>query len=256
MPADLSRYYSAYYGGRHGFTAQFCARRRLRWINRYRKAGHLKLLDIGCGEGTFLLAARAAGWEVAGTEMNPALARANRLDVHATLQETAPFAPFDCITLWHSLEHMRDPRSIVAKARELLALGGTLLVAVPNAAGWQARIFGAHWLHRDVPRHLYHFGPTALGSLLEREGFTVTHFWNQEFEYDLLGWSQSALNAISGTPNLFFSTITGRKPNAKVLARFANVLGGVVFSAIALPLVPLGALAQAGGTLVVAARKK
>lgn len=253
--ADLGPYYADYYGGRHGFTERHCVHRRLRWTNSFKKGQHPRLLDIGCGEGTFLLAARATGWQVAGTEMNPGPARAHGLDVRSSLEEVGTLAPFDCITLWHSLEHMRDPRIAIAKAHQLLPLGGALLIAVPDARGWQARLFGRNWLHRDVPRHLYHFSESSIRGLLERESFSVVRAWHQEFEYDLLGWSQSALNALSRTPNVFFGALTGRKPKVSRLVTWMNVFGGIVFSGIALPLVPLSALARKGGTLVLAAEK-
>ena len=267
VPTDLGRYYSSqYHGGRHGFTASYCALRRLRWVNKFwskeltpnkfRTSQGPKLLDVGCGEGTFLFAAQGTGWQVTGTEINPALARAQGFDVHSSLNEAEAVAPFDCITLWHSLEHMRDPRAVLCQLHGMLAPRGVLFIAVPNAHGWQARLFGARWLHRDVPRHLYHFGPASLRCLIEGAGFELLRSWHQEFEYDLMGWSQSALNAISPTPNLFFSTITGRPARVSALAKFASVAAGVAFSALALPLVPIGALAGAGGTLVVAARKK
>jgi 2-polyprenyl-3-methyl-5-hydroxy-6-metoxy-1,4-benzoquinol methylase len=257
VPADLAHYYSSqYHGGRHGFTARHCAHRRLRWINRFRTQGGNKLLDVGCGEGTFLLQAQASGWQVAGTEMNPAPASACGLEVRSSLDDVAALAPFHCITLWHSLEHMRDPREVLSQSHRLLAPNGTLWIAVPNARGWQAGIFGAHWLHRDVPRHLYHFGPASLRELLKSVGFELLKSWHQEFEYDLLGWSQSALNKISSPPNLFFSAITGRQVKVGAISKFANVAAGAAFSAMAVPLVPLSACFGQGGTLVVAARKK
>jgi hypothetical protein len=37
---------------------------------------------------------------------------------------------------------------------------------------------------------------------LDAFGFSAQQKWHQEFEYDLLGWSQSTLNCIMPYPNL------------------------------------------------------
>lgn len=256
QPIDLSPYYSPhYYGNRHSFSAQYCARRRVSWINSFRKYNRGKLLDIGCGEGTFLFHAAKAQWQVAGTELNPTLVQALELDVWQSIEDAKKIAPFDCITLWHSLEHMPDPRAVLAEAHSLLASDGHLFIAVPNAQGWQARLFGAHWLHRDVPRHLHHFGAESLCKLLQNHGFKIIKSWQQELEYDLMGWAQSTLNCVFSTPDIFFKILTGQKNSEHYLSKAINLLGGAVLSTLALPLVSLSALAKAGGTLVIVARK-
>lgn len=194
------------------------------------------------------------GWKVTGTEMDPALARAAGLDVSETIEETRAQAPFDCITLWHSLEHMRDPQATLKMLSGLLAPGGSLLVAVPDAGGLQARVFGAGWFHLDVPRHLYHFDADSLKRLLAASGFAITRRWHQEFEYDLFGWSQSALNRFLPEPNLFFNHLTGRRAAAGTVRLAASYLSGAAFTALALPATAISTLARRGGTLIVAAR--
>lgn len=254
VPEDLSLFYpSQYYGSRHGFTADFCVQRRMKWVNHFCTSG--KLLDIGCGDGMFLLAAQKRNWDVMGVEMNPQLARSHNLRVYDNLNELKPYGPFDCITLWHSLEHMKNPQEILTQVQSLLATHGVLLIAVPNAHGWQSRLFGKNWLHRDVPRHLYHFGPQALHHLLHANKFESLKWWHQEFEYDLLGWSQSLLNKLFRTPNGFFNLLTGKKSSGNFFTNSFHLLIGVFFSILALPFVPLSAFAKSGGTVIVAVRK-
>lgn len=256
QPEDLQYYYgSTYHGGRHGFTARYCVRRRLRFVAAATGAGRgRRLLDVGCGDGAFLLGARGKGWKVTGTEMNPALARAAGLDVRETIDETQAEAPFDCITLWHSLEHMRDPQATLKSLAERLVPGGSLVVAVPDAEGLQARVFGAGWFHLDVPRHLYHFGPISLKRLLAASGFAIVRRWHQELEYDLFGWSQSALNRLMPAPNLFFNHLTGRRTEARTGQLAASYLSGAALSALALPATAIGTLSRRGGTLIIAAQ--
>jgi len=256
VPQDLSPYYRAYYGGRHGFTALFRAKQRLSLVRkRTKKKSGRSLLDVGCGDGTFLLAAREEGWEVSGTEMNPAPARDHGLEVASDLAAFQGTREFDCITLWHSLEHMRNPQAILHSLHGLLKADGWLFVAVPDAGGWQARAFGRDWLHLDVPRHLFHFGNRSLRLLHQRCGFQVREEHHQELEYDLLGWSQSALNRIFPTRNLFFLQMTGKAEGAPSAERAANWLAGPVLSALALPATWLGSASNCGGTLIFASKK-
>jgi SAM-dependent methyltransferase len=257
QPQDLSRYYGpVYHGSRHGFTAQHCTRRRLGFLAAATVGDTgRRLLDIGCGDGSFLLAARDAGWEVMGTELNPKLARAAGLDVKESLEQVQDDSAFDCTTMWHSLEHMRDVKSTLVRVSRLLKPTGTLIIAVPHAGGLQARLFGRYWLHLDVPRHLYHFDAGSLSSCLDVAGFTPQRWWHQELEYDLMGWSQSALNALFPVPNLFLDSLMGKPGNVGSGMIAANLALGSFLSALFLPAVPACTLFHSGGTLVVAAKK-
>lgn len=252
VPADLGPYYGpAYYGGRHGMTHALCLRRRTRWLLRFGGARGA-VLDVGCGDGSFLEAARRRGWTVAGVERNPQAARAKGIAVHEAIDQAG--GPFNCATLWHSLEHLRDPRGALDQVRERLLPGGSLLVAVPDARGAQARFFGPLWRHLDVPRHLYHFGREALGGMLARAGFEARWWGHQEIEYDLLGWTQSLLNALPATHDILMRALSGRQRSRAELV--AGLLLAGTLSALATPLTLLTALAGSGGTLVVAARRR
>ena len=257
VPTNWERYYpEAYHGGRHGATAAYCIRRRMRWVQQIAgTAQGRRLLDIGCGDGSFLLQARQQGWRVAGTELKPEMARRSGLDVRATLAEVDEIGPMDCVTLWHSLEHMTDPVETVRSAVALLQPAGFVLIAVPDAGGLQASAFAGDWLHLDVPRHLFHFTRTSLVKLAEASGLRPLRIWHQELEYDLLGWSQSALNRISSTPNTYFDQLRGRPPAQGAIPRLLTFAGGSVLSACALPLVLLSTLLGRGGTLILAAQK-
>ena len=200
QPAKLDQYYGKnYYSNRHGATAAYCLKRSLLRIVAHssNEIEGGRLLDVGCGDGSFMLAARAAGWNVAGTELNPHPARLLGLDVKESISEIGDSAKFDCITMWHTLEHFRDIKSTLTSLKPVLAPNGRLIIAIPDNGSLQARLFGAKWLHLDVPRHLYHFDNRALRICLDQTGFIVQRCRHLELEYALIGWCQSALNHIS-----------------------------------------------------------
>lgn len=256
IPKDISPFYGDYYGDRHGFTAGYRARRRLNRITRSVEGG--QLLDIGYGEGTFLDLAAKRGFVCGGTERirRNEEARFAAFDGLAAVRETYPAHSFSAVTCWHSLEHLTNPGDILDEIRELLAEDGSFFVAVPNFAGRQAELFGRNWLHLDVPRHLIHFTPKGIDRILNKHGFQVAEIWHHESEYDIMGWSQSLLNKITGTRNVFFNTLTGRETSVGPMLKMLHFVAGSIFSLFAIPLVLFDIATKSGGTLVVRATKK
>ena len=255
-PADLTAYYGArYYGERHWITTAYCSWRRLRVVRlTLGRDSRPSILDVGCGDGTFLRAARAKGWQVSGTELRGALPESPEIRVWSSLSEIE--TRFDCVTAWHVLEHLPDPLASAREMKRLLGPGGALLLAVPDSGGWQARLSGRYWFHLDVPRHLYHFNLRAVRLLLETAGFQVVGVWHHELEYDLFGWIQSGLNGMLRMPNVLFDALTGRPPRTGR----GPILWSLLFAVLAFPLAFLltviSTLARGGGTLIVAARPR
>lgn len=138
--------------------------------------GKARLLDFGCGAGDFLRRMRAIGWNVTGLDMAEAVVTRIREMGLPAYVGTLPHplwsdACFEAITMWQSLEHVHQPLETLQAAYRLLTDGGPLLVAVPNFGGLGASWFGAHWHGLDVPRHLTHFTPETLRTMLCQAGF-------------------------------------------------------------------------------------
>ncbi|MBX3422540.1 MAG: class I SAM-dependent methyltransferase [Pirellulaceae bacterium] len=257
VPNDLNRYYSAsYHGDRHGFTARYCDWRRLRIVRSWLASASPKWLDVGCGDGTLIDSARRQRWSVYGVERFPELARKRGLTVFGSLDEAGAEGPFDCVTLWHVLEHLTEPQQDLETIHSLLKPGGVLIIAVPDAGSWVARWFGRHWLHWDVPRHLHHFSARSLGGLLATAGFEAQQLRRSEYEYDLLGFAQSTLNWLGFAPNTFFKLLTKRRVQQPTWLKLTNfVLGGWLCAVAAIP-VGLCGLRGHGGTLIFFARRR
>ena len=99
-------------------------------------------------------------------------AESDRADVRA--DELAELEDrYAAVVLWHSLEHLRDAGAELGRAVGLLEPGGVIVIAMPNPASLQARVFGDRWLHLDLPRHLVHVPAPALLARLRALGAPV-----------------------------------------------------------------------------------
>ena len=135
-----------------------------------------RLLDVGCGNGEFLLLARAMGWQAEGVEPDPkaaAICRDRNLDVVQggieALDDRA--GEYDAITLNQVIEHVPDPRDVLARCRRLLKPGGMLWLGYPNPQALGIRVFGAGWCALHPPYHLCMPSQRVLRSWLDEAGF-------------------------------------------------------------------------------------
>lgn len=139
------------------------------------------LLDVGCGDGTFLARMRDRGWSVTGLDFDPVAARTARerhgLEVHVGTIEQAfsgRRALYDVITASHVIEHVPEPAAFLAQCRALLRPGGRLVLKTPNARSYGARRYGAAWRGLEPPRHLHIFTAPSLTSCARKAGFAVS----------------------------------------------------------------------------------
>jgi len=245
MGPAIGRYYPKQYrGNRHAFTGSIRSTLRQRAIEScFPKGFGGRLLDIGCGDGSFALHMLARGWEVCATEIDPdTVDRLCHAGINAKLSSSAGNVgfekSFDAITCWHVMEHLEHPRQTAEWARTQLNKDGVFQVTVPNVQSLQAKIFGRHWVHLDVPRHRQHFSSATLKSLLENAGFKIARRSNFALEYDWFGIIQSALNGVCSRHNVLFDKLT----HAPVDAGRPVSLGDAILSYALLPPIALASL--------------
>lgn len=135
-----------------------------------------RLLDVGCGSGRFIGRMRDLGWHAEGVDFDPEAARVGArhgltVRVGGLADQGYPDASFDAVTMIHFIEHIFDPREVLAEAHRILRPGGRLVVITPNAAGLGHRVFGASWRPLEPPRHIHVFTPRALARLAGEAGF-------------------------------------------------------------------------------------
>lgn len=139
-----------------------------------------RLLDVGCGSGSFLRFARDLGWDVEGIDPDPSAvqaAKASGLKVRAGDLRQLAFQEesFDAVTMSHVIEHVPDPAALLREVRRVLKPGGLVTVVTPNARSLLHRWFRADWRGLEPPRHLQLFTRPALSRMIGETGFSVEH---------------------------------------------------------------------------------
>ena len=136
------------------------------------------LLDIGCGTGNFLAAARDAGYRVTGIELdrNAASFARERLGLERVFPLTiAEFAEqhaeerFDVVTFFEVLEHQAAPVEFLRKVKACVQPGGVIAMSVPNRERW---LTGPDVLDYP-PNHFLRWNAASLGKCLNGQGFEV-----------------------------------------------------------------------------------
>lgn len=146
------------------------------WMARHCPPG--RLLEVGCGDGAFLAAAQARGYEVVGLEPHPERARRVQeqlaINVEQSLLEnnTLPEKSFDVIYHCDLLAHFPDPKSSLRAMTALLQPGGVLCFEVGLLGGispsWY-RLVG----QLDLGDHLWLFSDRSLKLLLCQAGLQI-----------------------------------------------------------------------------------
>lgn len=135
-----------------------------------------KVLDVGCGHGFFLEAAKAKGLTPVGIDLSPqavAYAKGAGLTVYRKdLKGAFPMGSFPALTAFQLIEHVTDPVAFLRDAFTVLKPGGVILLATPKAEGYLHRLMGRHWLSYRHREHLYFFSAATLGAALAAAGFT------------------------------------------------------------------------------------
>ena len=136
------------------------------------------VLDLGCGQGQLLAELAAQGIEAHGVEWDAAaVAAARSVGLSVEQADLRTFEPssgrYQHIVLSHVLEHLSKPVEQLERVARGLKLGGSLLIAVPNAASALRFIFGRHWVGWDVPFHLTHFTASSMRAIARRAELRV-----------------------------------------------------------------------------------
>jgi 2-polyprenyl-3-methyl-5-hydroxy-6-metoxy-1,4-benzoquinol methylase len=204
VPVDLGRYYPEDYYGLPTREALDRAANgeasKLALLRPFVSDG--QMVEIGPAFGIFALAAKRAGFDVTGIEMDRRCCKyledvvgVRAICSNAPEKVLTDVGPTAVIVLWHVLEHLPRPWDVLEQAAARLESGGVLALAMPNPDSLQFRVLGGRWAHVDAPRHLFLIPFATLKARAEQLGFEARHvttsdpagrYWNSfGWEYAL-----------------------------------------------------------------------
>ena len=149
-----------------------------RKVQMIKKFDTKNLLDIGCGTGEFLNKAKTKGINVEGIEPSEKARKQCKQNYNLRINESADIEAyydnkFDCITMWHVLEHMPDLNTLIESIYTKTSTNGKIIIGVPNYESWDAKYYKKYWAAWDVPIHFWHFTKESIEKLFKKHGFVL-----------------------------------------------------------------------------------
>ena len=160
-------------------------------LNFLHRSGARRVLDLGCGNGTFTARIAGGGYEVVGIDASSSgIQIATRLVPQCTFLEGSLEHPlpqalrgqFDAVTAVEVIEHLPMPGVLCARAREALRPDGQFVVTTPyhgylkNLALALSGQLDSHWQPWRDGGHIKFFSRATVTELIRREGFDLTAF--------------------------------------------------------------------------------
>lgn len=182
-------------------------------------------LDYGAGSGDFSNELARNGWSVAAyepdTNARTLVQEKNESILLVDSLDTISDKSKSVIALWHVLEHVHRLQETVKQFNRIIADDGKLVIAVPNHTSFDAKFYKENWAAYDVPRHLYHFSPKSIETLMQPLGFKLVAMkpmWFDSYYVSLLSEKNSSssnwINSLFGWGRAF---VVGSISNLKAL---------------------------------------
>ena len=151
------------------------------------------VLDMGCGNGSFLSLYRDRGWSLYGTDFSPTgieIARSSYPEIEFILGDAQTSAddlldqigPVDLVISTEVIEHLYDPKAFLLTAYNMLKPGGVLVVTTPYhgylknlvmaLTGQMDKHYTVLWDHG----HIKFWSAKTLGKAIADTGFELVEF--------------------------------------------------------------------------------
>jgi 2-polyprenyl-3-methyl-5-hydroxy-6-metoxy-1,4-benzoquinol methylase len=137
------------------------------------------LVDVGAGSGVMVEAALARGLDAIGVEPSESLAQQaaqRQLPVECkVLSELTVPQKANLVTLIDVIEHVDDPRQLLADCVAQMADDAVCVMVTPDVDSLCARLLGKRWWHYRIA-HIAYFNRKTLQTLLDSAGLEIIEF--------------------------------------------------------------------------------
>jgi 2-polyprenyl-3-methyl-5-hydroxy-6-metoxy-1,4-benzoquinol methylase len=138
-----------------------------------------RVLDVGCGIGSLLIASRAKASSLTGVDirthfLDRAITALPEADLTLCSVEELPYpqASFDTIFFCDVIEHLENPFVALRRIRHVLAVGGVLLTTTPNSNALLRYVLRDRWPAMKDASHILYFTRFSLRHALTMTGFS------------------------------------------------------------------------------------
>lgn len=148
----------------------------------------LTVLDIGAGNGSFLITAKMAGLHhLAATDITDSCApllKAFNINLHVGDILELELGQYDVITAHHVLEHVTDPNAFLSRIHSLLNDQGIVHLILPNEGSLTSiikstlskyKIKKEAYKHLSPSHHLYFYEKFSIRNLLQKHHFEILY---------------------------------------------------------------------------------
>ena len=149
------------------------------------KIKNKKILDFGCGAGGFLKRAKSFANKVKGIELDKKVKKywEGTIEIDSTLEETINSKDlFDIITLFHVLEHIKDPITLLKNISKSIDRKGEIIIEVPSSEDALLTLYDCEPFQKFSywSNHLFLYNNNTLRDLIEKSGLKVKSIQNYQ----------------------------------------------------------------------------
>ncbi len=170
-----------------------------------------QVIEVGCNDGTFLNALRAAGFtRLLGIEPSQALAAHVSQLGHEVIQQPLDLAlaesvvasrgTADILVCRHTLEHVPAPLGFLRALRHLLRPDGLVCIEVPSLLP----VIESLHIHEIWDEHISYFLPENLAYALSVAGFTIEQIIVEPYRemQNIVVWARAGQSVVLPPPQL------------------------------------------------------